>query len=154
MFSELSDNVPELHSEIKKLKSEAEALRKQVLRLQLERDILEKAAEIIKKDQGINLENLTNQEKTELIDVLRTKYRLKILLEALHISKSSYCYQASVMRQEDKYAELTHTSHIKYAYQPMLHKRSVVKTTFQDSKATLFTADSVRNKYTGRLPIT
>ena len=48
----------------------------------------------------------------------------------------------------------THTSHIKYAYQPMLHKRSVVKTTFQDSKATLFTADSVRNKYTGRLPIT
>ena len=106
VFSELSDNIPELHSEIKKLKSEAEALRKQVLRLQLERDILEKAAEIIKKDQGINLENLTNQEKTELIDVLRTKYRLKILLEALHISKSSYCYQASVMRQEDKYRRL------------------------------------------------
>lgn len=104
--SELSDNVPELYSEIKKLKGEAEALRKQVFRLQLERDILEKAAEIIKKDQGINLENLTNQEKTELIDALRNKYRLKILLEALHISKSSYCYQVNVIQQGDKYAEL------------------------------------------------
>ncbi len=106
MSSGLLDNVPELHSEIKKLKGEAEALRKQVFRLQLERDILEKAAEIIKKDQGINLENLTNQEKTELIDALRNKYRLKILLEALHISKSSYCYQVNVIQQGDKYAEL------------------------------------------------
>ena len=40
----------------------------------MQKDILEKAAEIIKKDRGINLKNLTNKEKAILIDALRKKY--------------------------------------------------------------------------------
>ena len=42
---------------------EAEDLKRQVYRLQLEKDVLEKAAEILKKDEGVSLEKLTNREK-------------------------------------------------------------------------------------------
>lgn len=56
-------SVEELKNEIKDLNTEAESLRKQVYRLQLEKDVLEKAAEVIKKDQGITLNTLTNREK-------------------------------------------------------------------------------------------
>ena len=83
-----------------------EELKRNVYRLQLERDILEKAGEILKKGQGINLKTLTNHEKAELVGALRGKYRLNELLVALKISKSSYCYQAKRMREPDKYSKL------------------------------------------------
>ncbi len=71
--------------------------------LQMEYDILEKTVEIIKKDPGISL---NNREKAMVIDALREKYRLNFLLEALCISKSSYCYQAKALTREDKYGNL------------------------------------------------
>src|SRR5699024_953969 len=58
----------------------------------MEKDILEKAGALIKKDQGINLAALTHQEKTILIDALRPKFKLTELLTFIHIPKSSYCY--------------------------------------------------------------
>ncbi len=93
----------ELKSEIKELNVKAEELRRQVYQLQLEKDVLEKAAEIIKKDQGISLKTLTNREKTQVIDTLRNKYSLKELLSVFNMSKISYCYQANVIRRPDKY---------------------------------------------------
>ena len=65
--------------------------------------LLEKAAEIIKKDQGISLKTLTNREKTKVIDTLRNKYSLKELLSVFNMSKSSYCYQANAINRPDKY---------------------------------------------------
>ncbi len=106
LSSKLPDNVSDLQDEIHKLTKEAEQLKKQVFQLQLERNILEKAAEIIKKGQGISLEKLTNREKAELIDALRDKYRLQILLKSLNISKSSYFYQANALKRPDKYYDL------------------------------------------------
>jgi len=41
-----------------------------------------------------------------LIDALRDTYRLKELLNALNIAKSSYCYQGQALRKPDKYTEL------------------------------------------------
>ncbi len=89
-----------------------EELRRDVYRLQLERDILEKAGEILKKDQGINLKTLTNREKAEVIDALREKYRLKELLLVLDISKSSYCYQELCAKRPDKYAQIRTEIHV------------------------------------------
>jgi transposase InsO family protein len=90
----------------KALAQQVQELQKEIKHLQLERDILEKAGEIIKKDQGINLATLTNREKAVLIDALRDKYRLKLLLDAMNIAKSSYCYQEQALHAPDKYAEL------------------------------------------------
>ncbi len=68
-----SEDVESLKKEIEYLHGEAEELQRQVYRLRLEKDVLEKAAEIIKKDEGVSLEKLTDREKTIVIDALRSK---------------------------------------------------------------------------------
>jgi transposase InsO family protein len=87
------------------LSSQVTELQKEVHRLKIERDIYEKAAEIIKKDQGINLQTLTNREKAIIINALRESYQLKELLEIMCMAKSSYCYQVIAINT-DKYADL------------------------------------------------
>lgn len=88
------------------LEKQVDDLKKSVYRLQLERDILEKATEILKKDEGINLNAISNRKKAEIIDALKKKHRLKDLFELLNISKSSYYYQAACLHRQDKYAQL------------------------------------------------
>ena len=100
------ETVDSLKQEIEQLHNEAEALKHQVYRLQLEKDVLEKAAEILKKDEGVSLEKLTNREKAIVIGALRSKYKLHELLDVFHMAKSSYCYQQAVLNAPDKYADL------------------------------------------------
>ena len=114
-----SDTMETLSEEIAKLKKENDMLRRDKAKLleqtaqlekdkyrkQLELDVLKKAAEIIKKEQGINILTLTNQEKAIVINALRDQYSLKELLNLLQMAKSSYCYQVVAMKK-DKYAEL------------------------------------------------
>ena len=97
------ETVEELQSRNETLRQEVEELERQRYRLQMEVDILTKAGEILKKDQGIHLKDLTNREKAMVIDALRDKYCLKELLNAFHMAKSSYCYQEVAMRAADKY---------------------------------------------------
>lgn len=101
-----SEEVASLKKEIEQLQSEAEELQHQVYRLRLEKDVLEKAAEIIKKDEGVSLEKLTNREKAIVIGALRNKYKLHELLEIFHMAKSSYCYQQAALAAPDKYNEV------------------------------------------------
>ena len=101
-----SEEIAELRAEIDLLKKQKEELDRQVYRLQLERDVLTVASEVLKKDQGVSLPALTNREKTIVIDALREQYKLKELLSVLHIAKSSYCYNAAVLRAPDKYADV------------------------------------------------
>jgi putative transposase len=103
--STLEEEVSELQAEKDNLSSQVTILQREVHRLKIERDIYEKAAELIKKDQGINLRTLTNREKAIIINALRDRYQLKDLLEIMHMAKSSYCYQVLATRT-DKYADL------------------------------------------------
>lgn len=105
-MSKDSSNEVELTAEIAELKRQAILLQKEVHKLQLEKDALEKAAELIKKAKGINLQKLSNYEKAIIIDALRNKYCLKELLSLFEISKSSYFYQRNAMNNPDKYKEL------------------------------------------------
>ena len=95
-----------LKQRIAELEKRETEMKAKLFRMQLEYDVLEKATEVVKKDQGISLETLSNREKAEVIDALRETYRLKDLLSALHISKSSYCYQKNSLKKPDKYAEI------------------------------------------------
>ncbi len=56
------------------LLKQVEELKKDIYHLQLERDILEKAAEIIKKDKGISIKTLSNSEKAMAINALRENF--------------------------------------------------------------------------------
>lgn len=88
------------------LKEEIAELKAQIRRLKMEKAIWEGAAELVKKDPGVDPANLTNREKTELIDALRSDYSVEELIDALDIPKSSYYYQREAMRRDDKYADL------------------------------------------------
>jgi len=88
------------------LQEEVSSLKKQIHRLRMERDILYKANELLKKEQGINLHSLTNKEKTLLIDALRTTYRLSELIKELKMPRSSYFYHRKSLLMPEKYADL------------------------------------------------
>jgi putative transposase len=99
-------DITKILAEKERLQNQVKELERDIYRLQLERDILEKAGEILKKDQGISLVTLTNREKAVLIDALRQRYRLNVLIGKLNVSKSSYCYQENTLHRPDKYADL------------------------------------------------
>lgn len=83
-----------------------EELKAQMLELQLENDILRETINVLKKDPGINQAALTNREKAVIVDALKDKYSLPLLLEKLEFSKSSYYYQEKCLRNPDKYLKL------------------------------------------------
>jgi len=88
--------------------SEVEELKKEIRKLKLEKDILERTMEIIKKDPGIDPKNLTNREKTNLVDALRDEYPLEELLNYIGLARSSYFYHRKIRLLPDKYEELQH----------------------------------------------
>lgn len=61
-------SIEQLIREKAELEAKVKRLENDVYKLQLERDILEKAGDILKKEEGINLDQLTNREKVFLID--------------------------------------------------------------------------------------
>ena len=90
------------------LLSEIESLKKQVYRLQLEKDVLEATVEIVKKDPGVDQKKLTNKEKALLVGTLINKYPLKELLKYVGMARSSYFYHRKISALPDKYETLRH----------------------------------------------
>lgn len=95
-----------LAERVEALRRENQELERTRHRLQLEVDVLKKADEILKKEEGVNPDHLSNREKAVVIDALRNTYRLKELLECLKLSKSSYFYQKAVLDKPDQYQSL------------------------------------------------
>ena len=96
----------ELPSDRDGLAAELESLKRQKYALQMEIDILNKAAEELKKGLGIGHKEMTNREKTIVIDALRDRYPLNALLLATAMAKSSYFYQKQALQRADKYSAL------------------------------------------------
>ncbi len=105
----------ELTKQVRSLEKEKKTLQEEIYRLRMERDILELTAELLKKDPGVDPKNLTNREKTMVIDALKSKYSLKQLLKHLRIAKSSYFYQRAAMAAGDKYAKLRKEVHVAFS---------------------------------------
>ncbi|MCR5786738.1 MAG: IS3 family transposase [Acholeplasmatales bacterium] len=87
------------------LKSEIEKLKQEQQKLEMENKILKKANELIKKEMGANFNNLTNKEKTIIVSALKSDYKIKDLLVALSLKKSTYFYEIKHLN-EDKYKDI------------------------------------------------
>ena len=85
---------------------EIEKLKAQMQDMQLEIDILKETLEILKKDPGVDMTVLKNHEKAVIVDALRNKYSLPLLLRSLKLSRSSYYYQHKITLSPDKYEAL------------------------------------------------
>lgn len=73
-----NDSLPD--PERSDLEQQVEALQRGIQRLQLEHDLLKKANELLKKGLGVDLQLLSNREKTLLVDALKHTYALSDLL--------------------------------------------------------------------------
>jgi len=80
-----------------------------VRRLQLEQELLKKATELLKKNQGIILHLLSNREQTLLVDALRHEYSLAELLTSLVLARSSYFYHRARLNADEKYFAVCRT---------------------------------------------
>jgi hypothetical protein len=78
----------------------------QINKLQLEVDILKETINVLKNDPGVDIKNISNREKTVVVSDLKEKYTLSLLLHRLSLSRSSYFYQMTVLKQLDKYSAL------------------------------------------------
>jgi transposase-like protein len=88
------------------LEQQLETLRQDIRRLQLEKDLLKKANELLKKELGIDQQHLTNREKTQLVNALRPTYTVAELLGELKLPRSSYFYHRARLEVADKYADV------------------------------------------------
>ena len=68
---------------------------------QIEPGVRSAALEIVEKDLGTDPNRLTNGEKALLVDSLRGRWRLKELLAAVGMAKSSYEYAASALKRPE-----------------------------------------------------
>lgn len=100
------DSLDDLPDDVEELKRMATDLKRQLRALQLEIDVRRATAEILKKDQGADPNRLTNREKAAVVNRLRGEWRLKDLLSALGMAKSSYEYAARALEREPTEAEL------------------------------------------------
>ena len=91
------------------LERQLESLRRDVRNLQLEHDLLKKANELLKKGLGVDLQLLTNREKTLLVDALRHTHALPDLLARLGLARSSYFYHRARLWVADKYVDVRRT---------------------------------------------
>ena len=103
------NNNPPPTPELAELERQLESLQRDIRHLQLERDLLKKANEIVKKDLGVDLQLLTNREKTLLVDALKEVYPLPELLAQLDLARSSYFYHRARGKVADKYLALRQT---------------------------------------------
>ena len=87
------------------LELQVESLRRDIRQLQLEHDLLKKANEPLKKGLGVDVQLLSNREKTLLVDALRETYALPELLAELDLARSSYFYHRAQLLGADKYAQ-------------------------------------------------
>lgn len=93
------------------LSKELDELEARVQQLRLEHDILNKANELLKKDQGIDPLKLTSREKTQLVDALRAHHPLEKLLGELRLPRSTYFYNRMRGSFPDKYEKVRRTIH-------------------------------------------
>ena len=97
--------VPPASPDRVELEQQLETLQRDIRRLQLEKDLLKKRDELLKKEVGIDRQSLTNREKTQLVDALRPIYTLTELLCEVGLPRSSYFYHRAQMEVADKYAD-------------------------------------------------
>ncbi len=82
------------------MERQREALQRDIRELQTEHDLLKTASEMIKKELGGDLRNLSNREKTMLIVALKNRYKTPTLLARLGLARSSYFYHRACINRE------------------------------------------------------
>lgn len=105
------------------LPNDPEKLRKLAAQLLVDKAVLEQELSLVKKDVSVTVGELTNRQKTQIVDALRSHLPLAMLLASIGLSSSSFYYQRQAAAAPDKYASLrkhiaatAKASHFTYGY--------------------------------------
>lgn len=111
-------------------------LKAKVQDMQMEIDILKQTIDVLKRDPGINKTPLSNGEKVVIVDALKTKYPLHVLLKKLKMAKSSYYYQKNRLCFAEKHKAdcqiimtIFHNNKARYGYRRIkvvLHREGYI----------------------------
>lgn len=85
------------------LPDDVDELKRRCARPGLDNAILEQTIDILKKDPGVDPSELSNREKTMVIDALRSRFPVGALCEGLGIPRSSYYYSRAAGLRPDPY---------------------------------------------------
>lgn len=91
--------------EMQDLPDDIDKLKKICHNLELRNAVLEQTIEVLKKDPGADPSEMTNLEKTTVIDALKSRFAVRELCKTLAIPHSSYYYVRSVANKPDPYAK-------------------------------------------------
>lgn len=85
---------------------DVDELKRQLAKLTVEKALVDKELELVKKDDSVVPGELSHRHKTQVIDALRSFLPLPMLLDASGLAHSSFYYQLQASRRPDKYAQL------------------------------------------------
>ncbi|QKJ68273.1 IS3 family transposase (plasmid) [Deefgea piscis] len=91
------------------VKLQLEILQNDLQQLQLERDLLKIANEVLEQSVAVDLQKLGNREKTLLVEAQKERYSLSELLAQLRLPRSSYFYHKTCLKAGDKYLAVRQT---------------------------------------------
>ena len=113
----------------------------------------------LRKDLGINRQLLTNREKTQLVDALRSTYGLDELLREAGLPRSSYFYHRARLDVADKYvdvrrvmADIFERNYRCYGYRRMQASLTRQSVNISEKVCLLYTSPSPRDKRQSRMP--
>ena len=90
----------------KSLPSDPEELRAVAASLLVDKAVLERELELVKKDAGVIPGQLSNITKTQIVKHLEGRFPVKMLLVSVGLKASSYYYCCAVLDRPDRYARL------------------------------------------------
>ncbi len=101
-----ADGFPTRASLERDLPDDVHELKRLAADLMVQRAVLERELELVKKDVGVIPGQLTNLHKTRIVDALRTSYPLRTLLGLIDLRPSSYQYCRKVLERPVPYVDL------------------------------------------------
>ncbi|MGG5171900.1 IS3 family transposase [Pseudarthrobacter sp. J1738] len=93
------------------LPDDAGQLKALAAKLMVEKAVMQHELDLIKKDVSVTPGRLSNLIKAEIADALRNKLPLRMILNVLKLSASSFYYQRHVAARPDKHAALREAIH-------------------------------------------
>lgn len=97
---------PTLHQYYESLPDDMQTLKQQLAQAQLAATRLE--LELIKKEQGVDEHALSNRDKARIVNAMRSQFPLRLCLQVLGFSSSSYYFQHQRKTPFAKYEQLVH----------------------------------------------
>lgn len=95
----------------KSLPDDPSELKEQMAKLLVEKAVLEKELELVKKDVSVIPGQLSNRQKTAVVDALRPDFPLPMLLASIGLAQSSFYYHLQQRSRPDKHEHIRDILH-------------------------------------------